>query len=457
VDIRTNWQNRKTNSRQIITRQFAILLEALSLTKNQVLFSMDEYDVVVVGAGAAGLIAAGRTAELGGKVLLLEKMERAGRKLLITGKGRCNITNDAPQSEFYDHIYPNSRFLKHAFSTFFSKDIIRLLEQYGTETIVERGGRVFPVSNKSADVVIALLKWVKEKNVEIRYGHQVERIISIGGEVKGLLIKANGKSININCRNIILCTGGCSYPATGSTGDGYRMAKKIGHSIETPRPALVPIETEGDMAQQLQGLSLKNVKAIVWVSGKKLKEEFGEMLFTHFGLTGPIILSLSRFIVDEHLKGHKVEVSVDLKPALDEVKLDNRLLRDLDESGKRKMDNIFRLWLPASLIPVFLKKLDIDGQKEGHQLQAKERKKILLMMKDLRFRVTGFRPFKEAIITAGGIVTKEIDSRTMESKLVKNLYFAGEVIDLDADTGGFNLQIAFSTAWLAAQSCMTPH
>jgi hypothetical protein len=418
---------------------------------------MNEYDVVVVGAGAAGLIAAGRVAELGGKVLLLEKMERAGRKLLITGKGRCNITNDAPQSEFYDHIYPNSRFLKHAFATFFSPDIIRLLEKYGLETIVERGGRVFPVSNNSADVVKALLKWVQANHVEIRYGHRVERMITIEGEVKGLLVYVNGKSVNIPCRNIILCTGGCSYPATGSTGDGYRMAKKAGHTIETPRPALVPIETEGDMAQRLQGLSLKNVKAIVWVNGKKLKEEFGEMLFTHFGLTGPIILSLSRFIVEELLKGHKVEVSVDLKPALDEVKLDKRLLRDLDENGKRKMDNIFRMWLPSSLIPVFLKELGIDGQKEGHQLQAKERRKIMLMMKDLRFRVSGYRPFKEAIITAGGVVTGEINAKTMESKLIKNLYFAGEVIDLDADTGGFNLQLAFSTAWLAAQSCMTPH
>ncbi len=418
---------------------------------------MGDHDVVVIGAGAAGLIAAGRAAELGGKVLLLEKMERAGRKLLITGKGRCNITNDAPQSDYFDHIYPNPRFLKHAFASFFSGDLIRLLNQYGTETVVERGGRVFPVSSRSADVVQALLKWVQANHVDTRYRHTVERIITIGGEVKGLLVNAGGKSVNINCDKIILCTGGCSYPATGSSGDGYRMAKKIGHTIETPRPALVPVETEGDMASRLQGLSLKNVKAIVWVSGKKLKEEFGEMLFTHFGLSGPIILSLSRFIVEELIKGHKVEVSVDLKPALDEVKLDNRLLRDLDEHGKKKMDNIFRMWLPSSLVPVFLKELGIDSQKEGHQLHSRERKKILAMMKDLRFRVTGYRPFKEAIITAGGVVTPEIDSKTMESKLIKNLFFAGEVIDLDADTGGFNLQLAFSTAWLAAQSCMAPH
>jgi predicted Rossmann fold flavoprotein len=415
---------------------------------------MKEYDVVVIGAGAAGLIAAGRAAELDGKVLLLEKMERAGRKLLITGKGRCNITNDAPQGDFYDHIYPNARFLKHAFATFFFHDIIRLLEKNGLETVVERGGRVFPATNSSADVVKALLKWVNAGHVEIRYGQRVEHLIISDGQVQGLVVNTGGKSFDLPARKIILCTGGCSYPATGSTGDGHRIAAKAGHSIETPRPALVPVETEGNLAQQLQGLSLKNVKAVVWVNGKKLKEEFGEMLFTHFGLSGPIILSLSRFVVDELLKKNPVEITVDLKPALDEVKLDKRLLRDLDENGKRKLENIFRLWLPSSMIPVFLEELGIDGQKEGHQVNAKERKKILLMMKNFPFRVSGYRSFREAIITAGGIATGEIDSKTMESKLVKNLFFAGEVIDLDADTGGFNLQIAFSTAWLAAQSCM---
>ncbi|MCX6243954.1 MAG: NAD(P)/FAD-dependent oxidoreductase [Bacteroidetes bacterium] len=415
---------------------------------------MNEYDVIVVGAGAAGLIAAGRAAELGGKVLLLEKMERAGRKLLITGKGRCNITNDAPQSEFYDHIYPNARFLKHAFGTFFSHDIISLLEKNGLETVVERGGRVFPATNSSADVVNALLKWVNSSHVEIRYGQKVDRLILADGEAKGIDVDFGGRHSDILAKKIIICTGGCSYPATGSTGDGHRMAAKAGHSVETPRPALVPVETEGKLAQRLQGLSLKNVRAVVWVNGKKLKDEFGEMLFTHFGLTGPIILSLSRFVVDELMKKNFVEISVDLKPALDEVKLDKRLLRDLDENGKRKLENIFRLWLPSSMIPVFLEELGIDGQKEGHQVNGKERRKIMLMMKNLRFRVSGYRSFKEAIITAGGIPTSEIDSKTMESKVVKNLYFAGEVIDLDADTGGFNLQIAFSTAWLAAQSCM---
>ena len=413
-----------------------------------------KYDVIIVGAGAAGLIAAGRAAELGGKVLLLEKMERAGRKLLITGKGRCNITNDAPQSEFLNHIYPNSRFLRHAFSTFFSKDIIRLLNENGCETVVERGGRVFPVSGKSADVVNALMKWVMKNKVTIRYGQRVESLAIKEGKVAGLKVHSSTGKQFIEAPDIILSTGGKSYPATGSDGDGYRFAASAGHTIETPREALVPVETEGDVAKRLQGLSLKNVRASVWVNGKKIKEEFGEMLFTHFGLSGPIILTLSRFIVDELRKKNKVEISIDLKPALDEVKLDNRLIRDLDEHGKKRMDNIFRLWLPSSMVLVFLDITGVEGWKEGHQLTAKERRKTMLLMKDFRFTITGCRPFKEAIITAGGVVTTEIDPKTMESKLVKNLYFAGELIDLDADTGGFNLQIAFSTGWLAAESCM---
>ncbi len=415
---------------------------------------MKKYDVIVVGAGAAGLIAAGRAAELGGSVLLLEKMERVGRKLLITGKGRCNITNDAPMSDFFAHIYPNSRFLKHSFMTFFAGDIIRLLNENGLETVVERGGRVFPVTNKSADVVDTLMKWVMRYRVEVRYGCKVDSLIVKDGVVKGLkVISGNGKQ-EIEGSNIILCTGGKSYPATGSDGDGYRMALAMRHTIETPRQALVPVETEGNLASRLQGLSLKNVKAMVWVNGKKIKEEFGEMLFTHFGLSGPIILTLSRFITDEVRKKNKVEVTIDLKPALDEVKLDNRLLRDLDEHGKKMMENIFRMWLPASMVPVFIDLTGIAGNKEGHQLSSKERKKILFLMKGFKLNVTGVRSFKEAIITAGGVVTTEVDSKTMESKLVKNLYFAGELLDLDADTGGFNLQIAFSTGWLAADSCM---
>jgi predicted Rossmann fold flavoprotein len=411
------------------------------------------YDVIVVGAGAAGLIAAGRAAELGCQVLLLEKMERAGRKLLLTGKGRCNITNDAPQSEFFQHIHPNSRFLQHAFATFFADDIIRLLHDHGCATVVERGGRVFPVSNKSADVVHALMQWVLHHRVEIRYQHKVLDIVVREGMVEGLKVRSRNGNRIIRARNIILCTGGMSYPATGSDGDGYRFASSVGHAIATPRQALVPMETAGNRAQRLQGLSLKNVRARVWVDGENVREAFGEMLFTDFGLSGPIILTLSRCMVDALRQCHRVELAVDLKPALDEAKLDARLVRDLTAHGKTRMDSIFRKWLPAVMIPVFLEATGIAGRKEGHQLTSAERRAILLLLKDFRFTITGCRPFKEAIITAGGVVTSEMDAATMESKLINHLYFAGEMIDLDADTGGFNLQIAFSTAWLAAEAC----
>lgn len=418
-------------------------------------YLMKKYDVIVVGAGAAGLIAAARAAELGARVFLLEKMERAGRKLSITGKGRCNITNDAPVSAFIDHIYPNGRFLRHAFSEFFVQDIINLLARYGVETVVERGGRIFPASNRAADVVNALLQWVISSKVEIRYQCKIEKLLVSDQTITGVEAVCSGRKMIFNADAVILCTGGCSYPATGSNGEGYKLVGPLGHIIEPVMPALVPIETEGSLAGRMQGLSLKNVKALVWVNGKKLKEEFGEMLFTHFGLSGPIILTLSRFIVDELRKGKKVELTVDLKPALDEQKLDARLQRDLNENGKKHLDNMFKDWLPAKMIPVFIDLLQLNPDKECHQVTSKERRKILLLMKDMRFRVTGHRSFKEAIITAGGIRTREINPKTMESKIIKNLYFAGELIDLDADTGGYNLQIAWSTAWLAASSCLS--
>ncbi|SEL92922.1 hypothetical protein SAMN04489760_10119 [Syntrophus gentianae] len=415
---------------------------------------MKKYEVIVVGAGAAGLIAAGRVAELGARVLLLEKMERAGRKLLITGKGRCNITNDAPISDFIDHTYPNGRFLRHAFSEFFAQDIVDLLAKYGVETVVERGGRVFPASNKAGDVVDALLQWVRNSKVEFQCNCKIEKLIVADQAIAGVEAVCQGRKMAYDADAVILCTGGCSYPATGSNGEGYKLVRQLGHTIDPVMPALVPIETEGNLAGLMQGLSLKNVKAMVWVNGKKLKEEFGEMLFTHFGLSGPIILTLSRFVVDELRKRNKVELSIDLKPALDAQKLDARLQRDLNENGKKHLDNMFKGWLPAKMIPVFMDLLQLNPDKECHQVTSKERRKILQLMKEMRFLVTGHRSFKEAIITAGGISTKEIDPRTMESKLVKNLYFAGEVMDLDADTGGYNLQIAWSTAWLAAQSCL---
>ena len=402
-------------------------------------------DVIVVGGGPAGLLAAGRAAELGAKVLVLEKMYAPGRKLLITGKGRCNITNAAPIGEFITHIFPDGRFLRSAFANYFSHDIIELLAKYGVETTLERGGRYFPASNKSSDILEALLKWLNELGVEIRCGQRVEKLVVENGTITG--VRANG--MFFSAPKIILATGGKSYPGTGSTGDGYELARQVGHTIEKPIPALVPLETKGSVAQQLQGLNLKNVKAIIWVDGKKAGEDFGEMIFTHFGLSGPIILTLSRIAVAALQNNQKVEFTIDLKPALDEQKLDARLIRDLNEHGKKQVGNLFREWLPASMIPVFIEILGLDPEKECHQVTGNERKQIRNLMKNLRFEVSHNRSFKEAIITAGGVVTGEINPKTMESKLVKGLYFAGEMIDLDAETGGYNLQIAYSTGWLA--------
>ncbi len=413
---------------------------------------MNNFDVIVIGAGPAGLLAAGRAADLGAKALVLEKMRQPGRKLLITGKGRCNITNNAAIGEFINHVYPNGRFLRNAFSQYFSKDIIELLNKYGVESTLERGGRYFPASNSSADVLKALLKWVNELQVEIRCGHRVKKLIVENNVIQGT--QANDQKFLAS--HIILATGGNSYPATGSNGEGYELAKQLGHKIETVRPALVPLETDGNVAQQLQGLNLRNVKAVVWVNDKKAGEDFGEMIFTHFGLSGPIILTLSRIVVAELHKKSKVEITIDLKPALDEQKLDNRLIRDLNEHGKKKVVNIFKNWLPSSMIPVFIELLELNPDKECHQVSSKERKKIRNLMKNLRFKINNHRSFKEAIITSGGIPTNEISPKTMESKLIKGLYFAGEMIDLDAETGGYNLQIAYSTGWLAGNSYTKP-
>ena len=411
---------------------------------------MNKFDVIVVGAGPAGLLAAGRAAELGAKVLVLEKMYGEGRKLLITGKGRCNVTNSAPIGEFITHVFPNGRFLKNAFSQYFSEDILALLKRYNVDITLERGGRYFPSSQKAKDILDALLMWVNELRVSIKCDCRVEKLLVENDVITG--VRANGEVYS--AEKVILATGGKSYPGTGSTGDGYELARQLGHKIEKPIPALVPVETKGSVAQTLQGLNLRNANAVVWVDGKKAGEAFGEMLFTHFGLSGPIILTLSRIMVKALQANQKVEITIDLKPALDDAKLDKRLQRDLNEHGKKHLVNIFRNWLPASMIPVFLEELELDGEKECHQVSGKERKQIRHMMKNLRLEVSHNRSFKEAIITAGGILCNEIRPKTMESKLVSGLYFAGEIIDLDAETGGYNLQIAYSTGWVAGNSVL---
>ena len=393
-------------------------------------------------------MAAGQAAELGANVLLLEKMNRPARKLRITGKGRCNLTNVAPLADFIAH-FPNGRFLRQAFSRFFTPDLVAFFQGLGLPTVTERGGRVFPISEKAQDVVDALTRWVRRRGVTLRTESPVERLVIEGGRVIG--VQVSGEQDH-RADAVIIATGGASYPGTGSTGDGYRLAKAVGHTIVPIRPALVPLETGGDVAPRLQGLSLRNVTARLLVEGKKPAELFGEMLFTHFGVSGPIILSLSRQAVDALHQGQRVTLSIDLKPALDERKLDGRLLRDLDTHGKRQFRTLLKGLLPQKLIPICIEQTSISPDKPAHQITARERGRLRVWLKDFRLGVTGHRPLAEAIITAGGVDVREIDPRSMGSRLVEGLYFAGEVLDVDADTGGYNLQAAFSTGWLAGRS-----
>ena len=408
--------------------------------------------VIVVGAGASGLMAAGQAAQMGASVLLLEKMDRPGRKLRITGKGRCNLTNVAPVSDFIAHFGPSGCFLRQAFYRFFTSDLLALFEELGVPTVTERGGRVFPVSQEARDVVDALVRWVREGGVQIQTRSSVERLLIEEERVVGVKTSTDPTGRTYRADAVIVATGGASYPATGSTGDGYRLAESVGHTLVPVRPALVPLETAGDVAPRLQGLSLRNVTARVRTDGQEQAELFGEMLFTHFGVSGPIILSLSRQIVDALRQDRRVVLSIDLKPALDGDKLDARLLRDLDAHGKRHFRTLLKGLLPSKLIPVCIDLTGIPPHKEAHQITAQERERLRTWLKDFRLEVTGHRPFSEAIITAGGVETREVDPRTMASRLVEGLYFAGEVLDVDADTGGYNLQAAFSTGWLAGRS-----
>ncbi len=410
---------------------------------------MREYQVIVVGGGAAGLMAAGQAAQLGAETLLLEKMNRPGRKLGIAGKGRCNLTNVAPLSEFIAHFGPKGRFLRHAFSQFFAPELVAFFEELHVRTVTERGGRVFPVSGEAQDVVDALVRWVGERGVTLLTRSPVAGLVVEKGRVVGV---RTSQGRVYRGTSVTIATGGASYPATGSTGDGYRLAESAGHTIVPIRPALVPLETAGDIAPRLQGLSLRNVTVRMWVSGKRQAEIFGEMLFTHFGLSGPIILSLSRQVVDALRLGQRVILSIDLKPVLDEHKLDARLLRDLTAHGKQKFRTLLKELLPSKLIPICTDLTGISPDKLAHQITAKERKRLRMWLKDFPLEVTGYQPFTEAIVTAGGVDTREVDPRTMASRLVEGLYFAGEVLDVDADTGGYNLQAAFSTGWVAGRS-----
>jgi len=402
-------------------------------------------DVVVVGGGASGLMAAGQAAREGASTLVLEKKPRPGLKLRITGKGRCNLSNTAGLEEFIRHFGEAGPFLRQALQGFFVKDLIDFFRANGLETKVERGGRVFPTSDRAQDVVAALLGWTRGLGVRIRTREPVREILVRDGAVTGVRTERA-----YSARAVILAAGGASYPATGSTGDGFRLAEGLGHRIVPVRPALVPLETEAHGIPG--GLSLRNVLVRVLVNGRKRREAFGEAMFTDRGLSGPVILTLSRMIVDELRKGSRVRLSLDLKPALEPRKLDARLQRELALGGGKALKNQLKGLLPRLLIPVCLEHAEIDGEKPCHQTTSLERKRLLGWLKDYQLDVTGHMPLEEAIVTAGGVKRSEIDPRAMESRLVKGLFFCGEVIDMDADTGGYNLQAAFSTGVLAGRS-----
>ena len=405
--------------------------------------------LIVIGGGPAGLLAAGTAAMQGCSVILLEKMEQPGRKLRITGKGRCNLTNQTDLRTFISHFGKNGSFLFQAFSRFFVQELLEFMHGLGVETVVERGGRIFPASGDAHEVADALIDWVKKQDVEIRLHAAVREILIKERAALGVSLE---DGLEVLSDAVILATGGASYPKTGSSGEGYGIAKKVGHTIIPIRPALVPLKTKGNAASRMQGLSLKNVRATLLVNGKKAGSEFGEMLFTHFGLSGPIILTLSGQVVDALRIGNKVNISIDLKPALDEKKLDARLLRELDVHGKQQFRNMLKTLLPQKMLTVCTEQVGIEEEKLCNQITSKERSALLHWLKDYRFEISGSLPLETAIITAGGVDLAEIDPRTMQSKLVKGLFFAGEVLDLNADTGGYNLQAAFSTGWLAGKA-----
>ena len=413
--------------------------------------------VIVIGGGPAGMMAAISSAEAGDKVILLEKKERLGRKLLITGNGRCNITSSLPINDFIQNIPGNGQFLYSSFKNYNNEDIIQFLKTQGLEVKEERGNRIFPITDKSLDVLNCFKKVLKELYVEIIYNTKVIEIIQKKEQEK-LQVKTENNKI-YEAEKVILATGGKSYPLTGSTGDGYKIAEKLGHTVTKIRPSLVPLEShDKKLCKNLQGLSLRNVKIEIKniENDKIIYEDFGEMLFTHFGVSGPTILSSSAHLVrykniEKLLKNKKIILKIDFKPALSEEKLDERILRDFAEFKNKQFKNSLDKLLPQKLIPVIIERSKINPDKKVNEISKRERKNIVKLLKNFELTISDFRPIDEAIITSGGINIKEINPKTMESKIVPGLYFAGEVIDVDAYTGGFNLQIAYSTGYTAGK------
>ena len=420
--------------------------------------------VVVIGGGPAGMMAAITSAKQNNEVVLIEKNNSLGKKLLITGKGRCNITSSLEMDEFIKNIPGNGKFLYSAFQSYTNKDIIKFLKDNGLSVKEERGNRIFPVTDKAQSVLDCFEKELKKSKVNLQYGNKVVQILvekieendNYKTRVTGVKLESKEK---IYADKVIIATGGKSYPATGSNGEGYKLAKELGHTIKDIRASIVPLEADKKICQSLQGLSLKNVKIAIKdiEKNKKIYEDFGEMMFTHFGVSGPTILSSSAHLlryknIDRLLKESKIVLSIDLKPALSEEMLDARILRDFDEFKNKDFKNSLEKLLPQKMIPYVISTSKIFPEKKVNEITKMERRELVHLLKNLEVSIEGFRPIEEAIVTAGGVCTKEINPKTMESKIVKNLFFAGEIIDVDAYTGGFNLQIAYSTGFLAGNN-----
>jgi hypothetical protein len=409
--------------------------------------------VIVIGGGAAGMFAAYHAAAGGNQVVLLEQNEKLGKKLYITGKGRCNLTNAGEMEDLFSHVVSNSKFLYSAFYACDNQTVLQFFEDHGLKTKIERGNRVFPVSDHSSDVIAALQRALKEVQVQIRLNTKVAGLLLEQDKVTGVEL-SDGRQLPAD--HVILATGGCSYPSTGATGDGYRFAQQSGHTIVPQTPSLVPFEVKEEWCSQLQGLSLKNIEIRIQSGKKILYREFGEMLFTHFGVSGPVILSASAAIQPKYFSG-ELPLYIDLKPALEEDQLDRRILRDFEAAKNKNFKNSLGALLPAKLIPVLVEQSGIDPEKKVNEISKEERKTLVMLIKNLPLTVTGLRGWNEAIITKGGVSVKNINPSTMASKVVKNLSLCGEVLDLDAFTGGYNLQIAWSTGYLAGKSINELH
>ncbi|WRS28091.1 NAD(P)/FAD-dependent oxidoreductase [Oscillospiraceae bacterium MB08-C2-2] len=405
-------------------------------------------DVIVIGAGAAGMLCAGMAAKGGKSVLLLEKMERPGRKLLITGKGRCNVTNNCDNEEFLQAVRTGSKFLYSAIDGFSCRDTMAFFEGLGVPLKTERGNRVFPKSDRSMDVVEALSQFVKDKGTPVLTGNNVDQLLLDGVKVKGVTL-SDGSELLADA--VVVATGGRSYPLTGSTGDGYRLARSVGHTVTALKPSLIPIISREIWCSDLMGLSLRNVTLSLWDSRKKspVFQELGEMLFTHYGISGPLVLSASAHMGTDL---NRYRITLDLKPGLDEAQLDTRLLRDFEAFANKDFRHSLDELLPRKLIPIIVELSGIPGDQKTHQITREQRKTLIQLLKALPITPKGLRPIEEAVVTSGGVSLKEVNPKTMESKLVQGLYFVGELLDLDAYTGGYNLQIAFSTGVSAARA-----